>query len=373
MISPEDSNLSPIDTMSVVCEWYRYVDDTFVLLRRNTNIDDVLNILNGFHPSIKFTHEVEKDGTIAFLDVKVIRSQVAQTMKTGESQSTPIFIFDTTIHRKETFTGLMTNWHSFVPHSYKKASVVSMIQRALSICSTYALLANEFDQIRRISQLNNYPMSFVDISIGIGLTKHRNKFNNNNNRNSPMIGPEKRRMFVEIPYVGNKTETLKKQINRLTSNIRSDLDIRFVAKPPQTVQTYFPVKDPVPTHLKSDSVYEVRCADCGETYVGKTERQCARRMFEHGAPKDILSKQPNTDDDDGNNSKTNGVVPRTQTTTRTTNQVEQIEDPKPSLRRPSRIRNKLNKVVDAQCNPTTDRKIEQSTEFERKKEFILKE
>ena len=43
-----------------VCEWHRYVDDTFVLLRPNTNIDDVLNILNGFHSSIKFTHEVEE-------------------------------------------------------------------------------------------------------------------------------------------------------------------------------------------------------------------------------------------------------------------------------------------------------------------------
>ena len=349
-----------------VCEWHRYVDNTFVLLRPDTNIDDVLNILNGFHPSIKFTHEVEKDGTIAFLDVKVIRSQVAQTMKTGESQSTPIFIFDTTIHRKETFTGLMTNWHSFVPHSYKKASVVSMIQRALSICSTYTLLANEFDEIRRISQLNNYPISFVDTCIGIGLTKHRNKFNNNNNMNLPMIGPEKRRMFVEIPYVGNKTETLKKQINRLTSNIRPDLDIRFVAKPPHSVQTYFPVKDPVPTHLKSDIVYSVKCADCGETYVGKTERQCARRMFEHGAPKDFFGKQPNTDDDDDNNSNTN--VPRTQTTTRTNNRVEQIEDRNPPVRRSSRIRNKQSKVGITPSNPTSDRKIEQSTEFERKKE-----
>ena len=92
-----------------VCDWYRYVDDTFVLLRPNTNIDDVLNILNDFHPSIKFTHEEETNGSIAFLDVRVIRSQVAPKTEMGQSQSTTIFIFDTTIHRKETFTGLMIN------------------------------------------------------------------------------------------------------------------------------------------------------------------------------------------------------------------------------------------------------------------------
>ena len=67
-----------------------------------------------------------------------------------------------------------------------------------------------------------------------------------------MIGPEKRRSSWKFHMWAIKTETLKKQINRLTSNIRPDLDIRFVAKPPQTVHTYFPVKDPVPTHLKSE-------------------------------------------------------------------------------------------------------------------------
>jgi Reverse transcriptase (RNA-dependent DNA polymerase) len=57
-----------------VCEWHRYVDDTVVLLEPDTNIEDVLHVLNEFQPSIKFTHEPEKDNTIAFLDVQVIRT-----------------------------------------------------------------------------------------------------------------------------------------------------------------------------------------------------------------------------------------------------------------------------------------------------------
>jgi hypothetical protein len=142
---------------------------------------------------------------------------VESKTKTGEFQATPAYAFDTTIHRKETFTGLMINWHSFVPHAYKKASVVSMIQRALSICCTYTLLADEFDQVRRICQLNDYPLSFVDICIGIGLTEHRNK--HSEPKNSPVIGPAKRRMFVEIPFVSSETEPLKKQISRWTSDI----------------------------------------------------------------------------------------------------------------------------------------------------------
>ena len=52
------------------------------------------------------------------------------------SRSTSTNAFTTTIYRKSTFTGLMANWNSFVPFSYKKTSVVSMIQQGLSVCST---------------------------------------------------------------------------------------------------------------------------------------------------------------------------------------------------------------------------------------------
>ena len=70
------------------------------------------------------------------------------------SRSTSTNVFTTTIYRKPTFTGLMTNWNSFVPFSYKEASVISMIQRALSVCSTYSLLDIELDEVRYYSHLN---------------------------------------------------------------------------------------------------------------------------------------------------------------------------------------------------------------------------
>ena len=51
--------------------WYRYVDDTFTIIRKG-KVEEVLEKLNGFHESIKFTYEKEKDGVISFLDVKII-------------------------------------------------------------------------------------------------------------------------------------------------------------------------------------------------------------------------------------------------------------------------------------------------------------
>ena len=93
------------------------------------------------------------------------------------SRSTSTNVFTTTIYRKPTFTGLFTNWNSFVPFSYEKASVVSMIERALSVCSTYFLLDIELDEVQYYSHLNGYPRDFVDTRIGIGSTKYLNKNN----------------------------------------------------------------------------------------------------------------------------------------------------------------------------------------------------
>jgi hypothetical protein len=65
-----------------VCEWHRYVDDTFVLIELTINVSDVLHILYKFHPSIKFTYAVETDQSLPFLDVKVTRSSERQTFET---------------------------------------------------------------------------------------------------------------------------------------------------------------------------------------------------------------------------------------------------------------------------------------------------
>ncbi|CAF4737377.1 unnamed protein product [Rotaria sp. Silwood1] len=153
---------------SGVCEWYRYVDDTFVLIEPITKAENVLEILNNFHPSISFTHQLETNGSLPFLDVWVTRS--TETKK-----------FQTAVYRKETFTGLMIKWDSFVPVSYKKASVVPMIQRALAMCSTYSSLAIEFENIRQIGLHNGYPLSFIDTRIGIGLTRHKQQTGHNIN------------------------------------------------------------------------------------------------------------------------------------------------------------------------------------------------
>ena len=53
--------------------WKRYVDDTFVIIR-SRSLTPFLDHLNSLQPGvICFTHEVEKDNTLPFLEVLVTR------------------------------------------------------------------------------------------------------------------------------------------------------------------------------------------------------------------------------------------------------------------------------------------------------------
>jgi hypothetical protein len=270
-----------------VCEWHKYVDDTFVLIEPTTNVTDVPHILNNFHPSIKFTYDIETDQSLPFLDVKVTRLSERQT-------------FETTIYRKPTFTGLMTKWNSFVPMSYKKAGIDSMIRRALSICSTYQSLAVEFDEIRRTGRANNYHSSFIDIHIGIGMSKYLTMKAKTSSLATPettTIEPQKKRMYVAIPYIGQTTSSIKNKFTHLSSKLRPDLDIRYFTKPPPSAQSFFQNKDRIEKHMQSNIVYSVNCSNCEQTYVGKTDRQAIRRMKEHGAPINTYKQITTTDRD----------------------------------------------------------------------------
>ncbi|MCP3661020.1 MAG: hypothetical protein GY696_00765 [Gammaproteobacteria bacterium] len=50
--------------------WRRYVDDIIVklLLTDRVRIPDILTFLNSLHPNIRFTVEIEEDGTLSFLE-----------------------------------------------------------------------------------------------------------------------------------------------------------------------------------------------------------------------------------------------------------------------------------------------------------------
>ena len=84
----------------------RYVDDIFVLFESSESADSFREYMSSKHQNITFT--VEKENSLSFLDIKICR-------KNGK--------FVTSVYRKPTFSGVFTNYESFIP-TYQKRGLV---------------------------------------------------------------------------------------------------------------------------------------------------------------------------------------------------------------------------------------------------------
>ena len=103
--------------------------------------------MNMQHANIKFTSEVEIDNLLAFLDIKVIRSGAA---------------FLTSVYRKPTFSGVYTNFNSFLPDIYKTGLVHTLMFRLFTICSNWQLIHSEIEHLRSVMRRNAYPDNLLN-------------------------------------------------------------------------------------------------------------------------------------------------------------------------------------------------------------------
>ena len=100
----------------------RCVDDTFLLFSSELHITKSLNYMNSKHRNIKFTVEREENNSLSFLDIKIFRDN-------GK--------FQTSVYRRPTFSGVLTNFEIFLPISYKYNLVSTLLHRGFMICSSY--------------------------------------------------------------------------------------------------------------------------------------------------------------------------------------------------------------------------------------------
>ena len=74
------------------------------------------------HPNIKFISVFEENESFSFLDVKITRRNNQLV---------------TSVFRKATFSGVFTNFKSFIPVTNKFGLVYTLLHRSFSICSSY--------------------------------------------------------------------------------------------------------------------------------------------------------------------------------------------------------------------------------------------
>ena len=122
--------------------WKRSVDDTFVIIHKNS-VEDFLDHLNTIENSIKFTIEKEADYTLPFLDTLVRRN------KHGD--------FSTSVNRKPANSNRYLNFRSDHPLEHKHFVARSLIDRANALCSAPKNRQDEIKYVKDNLKLNLYP------------------------------------------------------------------------------------------------------------------------------------------------------------------------------------------------------------------------
>ena len=237
----------------------RYVDDICCSFNSESDAHSFFTFLNTRHPNIKFTSEKEANGILPFLDVNICKT------RTGT--------LETNTYYKPTYTGLLTNFTSYVPFIYKIGLAKTLFDRASKICSNAFLLKADIHNISRILHKNQFPSH----TISKGLKKNKKRAISSN---TPPDEPETETRYFKIPYNGDCSRAVTSKIRQLANKYCKNIDIKIIFDSFK-IGSLFSVKDKTPDINNSHVVYKFTCFSCNATYVGETHRHFHTRVKEH--------------------------------------------------------------------------------------------
>ena len=238
----ESECLKKLNTQPII--WLRYVDDIFVILKRNT-IDELHTILNSQCSTIRFTLErAEDEKILPFLDCLLKRN--------GKN-------FDVSIYRKPTHSDLYLNCESSHPECIKRSLIRTLFGRIEKICTTSKNKKYESNRLTEVLQKNGYNKNTIQ--------RFRKPPLTSSNSTEPTA-------TVTVPYIPGSSEALRRLLRKF--NLRTAFRIdntlgRMLNKN----------KDKLDKQNCTNLVYQIPCKDCPAVYIGQTSRQLQVRLQEH--------------------------------------------------------------------------------------------
>ena len=222
-----------------------------------------MSFLNRQHPNIKFTIEKEKNKQLPFLDVL------------SDSSSNKLV---TSVYRKPTYTGLLTNYNSFTSPNYKKGLIKTLIDRTFRINSAWSGFHYDILNLKLVLQKNEFPLKLIDKSISKYLSN--NVFKQRENEQMLLLESSKKH-FYKLPYIGKFSIQTKKKLNNIVLKYcKPNTNIELVFSS-YKISSLFSMKDRVPFDLRSYVVYKFVCGSCKADYIGRTKRHLSTRIKEH--------------------------------------------------------------------------------------------
>ena len=163
------------------------------------------------------------------------------------------------------------------PPQVKRGVVISLVNRALNICSDSYITA-ELDFIRDILYGNGYLLLFINNTINRRVKRHSHKINDN----LPCEIPDKPQHIIYLPYIPKISRNLKKVCTQNNLYVLFTNNLKII-----NLLNFGKNKTPV---TRQRGVYQIPC-DCGKFYVGRTHQHFEKPLQKN---KDDITKALNS-------------------------------------------------------------------------------
>ena len=248
----------------------RYVDDIFL---NTTDENSVAQIVTTFkdNSALNFTHEIEEDNKIAFLDTAIHRNTNS---------------FSTEVYVKETNLGFCLNGNSECPQKYKLSVINSFVRRALTHCSTWRATNQELNRVSQLLVNNGYAKKDIDDVIKRRLDKFMEP-------PPPQDTPPTITLFYKNTMTtAHKTDEkilqniIYKNIKPVNEEAKLKLIIYYKSRRTSNLimkNSCLPIKAPTE---ETNVIYQFKCnfGNCSSLdsrYIGETTTTLRRRLYAH--------------------------------------------------------------------------------------------
>ena len=185
--------------------------------------------------------------------------------------------FVTNLYRKATFSGVFTNFFSFISIQFKASLISTLLYRCFQLTSSSELFHKEVERLREILAKNAYPLEFIDLCITSFLNKQYK-----NTKIIPTATVEPKIVTVVLPFLGKVSLEIRNRIRKYTNKYVSNCcKLQFIFRSQRRLKGLFSFKDRIPSCLQSYIIYQYTCRACNSSYIGKTDRHQLVRWCEH--------------------------------------------------------------------------------------------
>ena len=173
----------------------RYVDDIFCVFENEYQALTFLDVISSLHLNLNFTIEKEHTKQLPFWDFSTRSDRLT-----------------TSVYRKSTFIGFLQNCNSFVPFTYKKGLIKTLIDRNVCLYNILDDFHLDLEKLKVILQKSEYPPKLADKSV--------NRYLNKKIMNKPSgIEPSKTKAnirYFKLPFIGKFSKFTENKLQKLT-------------------------------------------------------------------------------------------------------------------------------------------------------------